>query len=143
MESWRRVWREGMAPQLSLESLNALQVALQNDDPRLLQGATTSPPPLACVQDWPVEAACVLGYCGVVENGGWGEAAVFEAEEFFAKRCFDCDQLLGEPAACRHFLNWFDDSPRDECRRELLAEVIREISHREPNREDHQRTAAG
>ena len=32
-------------------------------------------------------------------------------------------ERLGEPAACRWFLNWFDDTPRDQMRRELLAEV--------------------
>ena len=51
------------------------------------------------------------------------EATVGQCEEFFAKCCFEADQSLGEPAACRHFLNWFDDTPRDEMRRELLAEV--------------------
>jgi hypothetical protein len=122
MESWRKVWREGMAPQLSVAALTALQRALQTDDPRLLQGATTSPPPLECVRDWPVEAACVLGFCGWQ---GEGLESVAEVEEFFARACFEADQRLGEPAACRWFLNWFDDTPRDEARRELLAEVTR------------------
>ena len=73
-----------------------------------------------CVQDWPVEAACALGYCGWQ---GDGLETVGEVEEFFARACFEADQRLGEPAACRWFLNWFDDTPRDEMRRELLAEV--------------------
>src|SRR4051812_30523867 len=63
MESWRKVWREGFAPQLSTSGLEALRKALHEDDPRLIQGATTSPPPLQCVQDWPVDACCVLGFC--------------------------------------------------------------------------------
>lgn len=127
MESWRKVWRDGMAPQLSIAALGALQKALQNDDPRLLQGATTSPPPLECVRDWPVEAACVLGYCGWQ---GEGLETVAEVEEFFARACFETDNRLGEPAACRWFLNWFDDTPRDEVRRELLAEVTRTLARR-------------
>jgi hypothetical protein len=127
MESWRKVWREGMAPQLSVAALGALQKALQNDDPRLLQGATTSPPPLECVRDWPVEAACVLGYCGWQ---GEGLETVAEVEEFFARACFETDQRLGEPAACRWFLNWFDDTPRDEVRRDLLTEVTRTLARR-------------
>jgi hypothetical protein len=80
-----------------------------------------------CVQDWPVEAACALGYCG------WqGERleTVGQVEEFFARCCFEADQRLGEAAACRWFLNWFDDTPRDEMRRELLAEVERAIEER-------------
>ena len=45
MESWRKVWREGVEPLLSLGSLEALRNGLANDDARLLQGATTTPPP--------------------------------------------------------------------------------------------------
>jgi hypothetical protein len=123
MESWRIVWRDGFVPGLSTENLQALEKGLEADDSRILQGATTTPPPLMCVRDWEVEAACPLGYCGVLENGGFGEATVGETEEFFARACFDADQRLGEPAACRWFLNAWDDTPRDEMRRELLAEV--------------------
>lgn len=122
MESWRKVWRDGVEPLLSAEGLEALRRGLILDDGRLLQGATTSPPPLACVQDWPVEGACTLGYCGWV---GDGLETVAEVEEFFARMCFEIDQRLGEPAACRWFLNWFDETPRDEMRERLLAEVER------------------
>ena len=127
MESWRKVWRDGLAPQLSTAGLEALHQGLATDDPRLLQGATTTPPPLQCVQDWPVEAACVLGYCAWQ---GEGLETVAEVEEYFARACFEADQLLGEPAACRWFLNWYDDTPRYEMRRLLLAEVDRTLSQR-------------
>ena len=125
MESWRKVWRDGVQPLLSEEGLEALRQGLVRDDGRLLQGATTSPPPLACVQDWPVEAACVLGYCGW---HGDGLESVAEVEEFFARLCFQADQRLGEPAACRWFLNWYDETPREEMRRSLLAEVNRSLA---------------
>src|SRR4051794_5509126 len=91
MESWREVWRNGIAPQLSLAGLEALRKALRTDDPRLLQGATTSPPPLPSVQDWPVEAACVIGY------GAWqgdGMETVAEVEERFATICFNADEAI-------------------------------------------------
>jgi len=127
MESWRKVWREGLEPLLTTEALQALRAALLQDDPRLIQGATTSPPPLQCVQDWPVEAACALGYCGWV---GDGLETVGEVEEFFARLCFETDCRLGEPAACRWFLNWFDETPRPVMRRELLAEVQRVLMNR-------------
>src|SRR5437016_13005072 len=129
MESWRKVWREGVVPLLSTAGLNALARALQNDDPRLLQGATTSPPPLQCVQDWPVEAACGLSYCGWQ---GDGLESVAEVEDYFAQMCFEADQVLGEPAACRWFLNWFDETPRDEMRALLLPEVQRTLARRRP-----------
>lgn len=127
MESWRKVWREGFAPLLPTPGLEALAEALQRDDPRLIQGATTTPAPLLCVQDWPVEASCAVTYCGWQ---GEGRELVGEAEEFFASACFRADQALGEPAGCRWFLNWFDDAPRDEMRRELLPEVKRVLAMR-------------
>jgi hypothetical protein len=127
MESWRKVWRDGVVPLLSTESLDALRRGLVNDDARLIQGATTTPPPLQCVQDWPVEAACGLGYCGWQ---GEGLETVAEVEEFFAKMCFEIDRCLGEPAGCRWFLNWFDETPREEMRQLLLAEVNRALALR-------------
>ena len=127
MESWQKVWREGVAPLLSTASLDALQSALLDDDGRLLQGATTSPPPLQCVQDWPCEGACAIGYCGWQ---GDGLETVAEVEEFFAQMCFEVDQRLGEPAACRWFLNWFDETPRGQMRDQLLPEVRRVLAER-------------
>jgi hypothetical protein len=127
MESWRKVWREGLAPQLTMNGLEALGTGLASDDPRLLQGATTMPPPLQCVQDWPVEAACVLGYCGWQ---GDGLETVAEVEEFFARLCFEADQVLGEPAACRWFLNWYDETPREEMCGLLLEEVKLALAER-------------
>jgi hypothetical protein len=132
MESWRKVWREGMAPQLSPAGLEALRRALVSDDARLIQGATTTPPPLQCVQDWPVEAACVLGFCGWQ---GDRLETVAQVEEFFARACFEADQRLGEPAACRWFLNWYDETPREEMRRQLLVEVNRALAQRLPQNE--------
>jgi hypothetical protein len=101
IEAWRKVFRDGIAPQLSTTALEALRQALATDDAGLLQGATTAPPPLQTVQDWPVEGAC-----------------------------YDADRRLGEPAAVRWFLNWWDDSPRHFARLLLLAEVERELSLR-------------
>lgn len=120
MESWKKIWRDGVVPLISLKGLEALLRALELDDPRLIQGATTIPPPLECVQDWPVEAACGTGYCGWQ---GEGLKTVAEVEEYFARICYEIDLRIGEPAACRWFLNWFDDTPRDIMRRLLLTEV--------------------
>lgn len=140
MESWTNVWRKGLAPLLSTPSLEALRLALVQDDARLIQGATTTPPPLQCVQDWPVEAACALGYCGWQ---GDGLETVAEVEEFFARMCFEIDQQLGEPAACRWFLNWFDDTPREQMRRELLVEVQRSLAERLTDEADDQPKSNG
>lgn len=122
-ESWRDVFVNGFAPLMSDKELIALRDALIKDDNRLVQGATTSPPPLHCVLDWPVEAACGIGFCGWQ---GKGLETVGEVEEYFAKICFEADKLLQEPSACRWFLNWFDDSPREEVKRRLIP-IINEV----------------
>lgn len=125
--SWLESWRDGFAPILSTSALEALRTALLADDPRLTQGSTTTPPPLMAVSGWPCEAACAIGYCGWQ---GDDLETVGQVEEFFARICFEADQRLGEPAACRWFLNWFDDTPRDVMRRDLLAEVESVLSKR-------------
>jgi hypothetical protein len=125
MESWRNVWRKGVAPLLSVAALEALRQALAGDDGRLVQDAVTVPAALGDDLCLPVEAACALAYCGW--RGG-GLETVAEVEEFFARTCYEIDQRLGEPAACRWFLNWFDETPRDEMRLLLLAEVERALA---------------
>lgn len=130
--SWQRVWQQGIAPSLSNTGLSALQHALTVDDPQLIQGATTTPPPLQCVQDWPCEAACLIGYAGW---RGEGLETVGQVEAYFAHVCFQTDLRLDEPAACRWFLNFFDDAPRDKMRAALLVEVAAELQRREALRE--------
>jgi hypothetical protein len=73
-------------------------------------------------QECPVEGACPVGYSAWQ---GDGRETVGEAEDFFAKVMFEADLKIGEPAACRWFLNHWDDTPREEARRSLLAEVRR------------------
>jgi hypothetical protein len=125
--SWQRVFHVGIVPQLSTCGLLALHRALTLDDPALLQGATTEPPPLQAVQEWPVRAACALAYAGWQ---GDGLESVGEVEDFFARLCWEADKALGEPAAIRYFLNWFDQTERTEMRRLLLCEVEFAIAER-------------
>jgi len=127
MENRQRVWRDGLASLLSTAGLQSLKWALLTDYPRLLQGATTTPPPLPCTEHWPVEAACALGYCGWL---GDQLMTVVEVEQFFARKCFETDERLGEPVAIRWFLNWFDEAPQNLMRHELLAEVSRALVSR-------------
>jgi hypothetical protein len=120
MEMWRRVWRNGLVPRLSAAALVALRAALSRDDPRLVQGATCSPPALHAMSNQPVEAACALGWCG------WqGErlTTVGAVENYFQQLCDAADEQMAERAVSRFFVNWYDDTPRDAMRRALLAEV--------------------
>jgi hypothetical protein len=127
MENWRKVWREGLVSQLSTTGLEALSQALARDDGRLIQQATCNPPPAEIFRDEVVEGACALGFCAW---RGEGLETVGEIEAFFIRTCLAADDALGEPAACRHFLNWFDDTPRSDMRRQLLGEVKRALNDR-------------
>ncbi len=128
--TWKYVWHHAIAPLLSEDSLRALEKGLADNDPRLVQGATTVPPPLPSVQDWPVEAACALGYCGWQ---GEGLETVGEVEEFFARISFFIDEKLGEPSGCRYFYNWYDEGKRTDVLPELLLEVRLSLSTRLSN----------
>ncbi len=69
MESWRKVWRTAIGPYLSTAGLEALRQALVTDDPRLIQHHTCEPVGLMCLQDFPVEKACALGYAAWQGDG--------------------------------------------------------------------------
>ncbi len=120
MYRWQRVWREGLAPLLSETGLEKLRQGLVRDDVDLVQGRTMTPPPLAGLEDAEVEAACALCYAAW---HGDGCKTVGALEQFFQETCEAADEALGEPAACRHFLDWFDATPRPAMRRQLLSEV--------------------
>jgi hypothetical protein len=127
--AWRRVWRLGIAPKLYTGGLLALRRALVTSDPELVQGVITEPAPFGHLGDFPVTAACAVAYAG------WkGEKleTVAEVEEFFARVCSYADQTLGEPAAIRYFIDWFDETPADRMRLALLAEVTAELRRRSP-----------
>ncbi len=111
----------GISPQLSDAGLEALAVALRDDDPRLVQGVTTEPLPLPHVAFWPVEATCVVGFCGWQ---GDGLKHVHEVEEWFGKVCIAADVAIDEMAGVRWFFNWADEVPRDVMRAALLPEVL-------------------
>lgn len=74
-----------------------------------------------------VQSCCAISYCGWKD----GIQLVGDLNHFFAKMCYEADELLSEPAECRYFLNWFDKTPRDEMRSELLKEVDLALAKRE------------
>lgn len=116
-------WRHSFSHFIRLmgpEGREALLAGLESDDSRLIQGATTMPPPMMCVQDWDVEAADFIAYAGWI---GHGRGTVGEAEEYFARLCFNVDQAMGEPAGCRWAINWWDETPRGEAFREAAAMI--------------------
>jgi hypothetical protein len=127
MNAWQKVFRDGIAPQLSTRALEELHKALSRDDPALLQGATTEPPPCPENDPCPVEAACPIALAGW---RGEGLATVAEVEDFFARIVFEADRALGEPSAVRYFFHFTDAMDRETFQRELLAEVNRVLAGR-------------
>jgi hypothetical protein len=127
IEPWRRVWREGIAPLLSEKSLEALKQALTNDDPRLIQKATMTPPYWKTRQNAPVEAAGALAYCGWQ---GEGLETIGAVESFFLQLCIDIGLRMDEPMVSKCFIDWYDETPRQQMRTQLLSEVHRELLRR-------------
>ncbi len=124
--SWRHVFRNGFAPAMTLVGLQSLRDALERNDQRLTQGSTTTPPPLMCVQDWPVEASDPIAWSGWQGGANPECSTVGQVEAHFAHLCFEADKRLGV-AECRHFLNWWDGGKPELVRANLLAEVDQEI----------------
>lgn len=138
---WAYAWHVGIAPLLPTEGLRSLQTALRRDDPKLLQGATTVPPPLQATDEWNVEKGDPIVWCFWM-GGDEGDNAVEktpldilttvgDCEEAFTRICYEVNRLLGEPAGCRHFLNWWDETPREEAFRLMLDEVSITLDMRE------------
>ncbi len=120
-EPWRVVFREGIAPQMPTEALEALRHGLLTYDVRLRPGATVQgfgPGPTY---------ACAIGY------GAWMGMRLTTADgvqEFFEGVCRRADEALGQPGACRHFIQWFDERRREVVFPQLLAEVNRVLAVR-------------
>lgn len=122
--TWEQVWTKAISKLVSTAGLEALKQALETNNPELRQGHITTPVPWHNTVSLPVESACAISFCG------WrGEDlnTVGEVEEYFARICFGIDQLLNSPASCRFFLNWFDQTPREEMRTKLLEAVNRTL----------------
>src|SRR5437868_6808018 len=133
LQAWQRVWRVGLVPQFTVAGLEGLRKALLEDRPSLITGSTMMPPPLMSMQHEAVEAVCPL--CYALLDGMRPEAvSVGPMEERFAETCIRAEQLCGEPAAARFFLNRVDETPREQMRRELLAEVERALPGHEQER---------
>ncbi len=124
MTPWRRVFREGIAPQLPLAALEALRRGLLKNDPRLRKGSTVE---AGGSMGGQIIQACAIGY------GGWQGVHLetpAEIEEFFVEVCSRANAALEDLAACDSFISWFDNNPRERVFPLLLAEVNRAIAVR-------------
>ena len=124
MTTWLEGWRNGIAPLMTKDGLEALREALRRDDRRLAQGVISLPIALDDADRAPVEAACAVGFC--LWHGG-GLDRVGRLKTQFARICATANDLLGSPCAVVAFLNWFDETPREQMRFQLLDEVERAL----------------
>jgi hypothetical protein len=125
MEPWRRVFREGIAPQLPLPALEALRLGLLRNDPRLRPGSTVE-------EGWTAAGIRIIQGCAI-GYGGWKGVRLQSAqdvERFFSEVCSAANEALGDPAACGHFIGWFDNNRREIVFPALLSEVNRAIARR-------------
>src|SRR5262245_40588334 len=122
LDPWRRVFRAS-APLLPRAGLVALRQALELDDCRLITGASVSPPPLEGLLDFPPDGACPIGYCHWQSHPDPEAVTVGWLERAFAETCLAIDEAVAEPAGCRHFMQFVDETPRDQMRTALLGEI--------------------
>ena len=120
-------WQEGIQPSISSTALRSLLEALERDDERLLQGASTSPPPLYPCDSWPCEASCPV--CWLLWEGSQ-EMSVKEVCEFLGNIASHCEDALQEVGAIRHFMNWWDENPRELVRAKLSAWIAADLAAR-------------
>ncbi len=121
---WQIAFRRGFAPLMTVAELQALATALETDDPRLIQGTVTTPPPV--LGRWQCQGGCAIGLAAMLA----GYATVQAVVERFAEICHGADARLDEPVAARWFLTWVDNVSRETLRNELLPEVRRALAAR-------------
>ncbi len=131
VSNWRYAWRRGVGPILPTAGLTALKEALEKDSPELrqpdlnnLDGVDITSPSLRRCR---VTQACAIEYCGWK---GAGLRQQGELWDYCADICERAEELAG-PLADDAFTWWFCTTPREEMRRLLLPEVVRELARRE------------
>jgi hypothetical protein len=115
---------------LTAAGLERLRGALERDDKRVIQGNTMRPQVLQCTFNDPVEACCPLCWALLDTKSQPHYVSVGPLEERFADALLKASDKLGWPMAAQVFLSWVDEAPRDEMRRQLIAEVNRELARR-------------
>jgi hypothetical protein len=131
VEAWRKVWREGVVPQLSTEGLGCLLDALKRDDPRIVTGCTTIPPALSSCSDLPIESADPIVWA-LLDGHSPRACTVGLMDEAFARLAIRCSELCGMPRAIGTLLCWLDEQDRQTWRTELIKEVTAALIGRIP-----------
>src|SRR5262249_31549833 len=89
IEAWRKVFREGVAVQLSVPGLQGLLAALRRDDVRIVTGTTTVPPALGAMATLPLEAADPIAWA-LLDGARLTACSVGLMDECFARLAIRC-----------------------------------------------------
>lgn len=129
MEKWRRVWRYGIAPQLSLAGLEALYIALVKDSHELIQDRIAdstyvwtdgTPKPVIC-------RACPIGFCAW---RGDGLSEEDDVKAYFYQISGWADRKLNYQCEFANFARWICEVTRETMRLELITEVVLAIAEK-------------
>lgn len=121
LPEWKRVWRRAIAPLLPPEGLDALRLAVEADDPALIQGATVGG--LNWIEDPEAEptCGCALGYA---LWQGDRLSTVRDVSEAFTRVLQGATMRLEFKTDTIPFFRFWDDLPRAEVLRLFLPEVV-------------------
>jgi hypothetical protein len=130
MTSWKKVWHDGIVPQLPQKGLEALRDALLADSEELQQGflayrqEQVAPNHAHVTADeGPVNRACAVGLC---LWKGYGLTTIEEVRSKFNPIDTEAAVLLndrGDDIDVRAFYDFFDSATREELRSQFLPEV--------------------
>lgn len=126
IRDWRKVWREGIAPQMETTGLHELKVALGLDLDELIQGSAileeTGQDPLAPITGCNpvVYPFWLCGHCATIDQG-WAR---------FTEVSFQADQNLATLGCMATFLKFWDENERSLAFSELQSEVEEILRHR-------------
>ncbi len=131
MDDWKRAFREGFLAVATRQSLERVRGLLLDDSPSLVQ-KVTAVNAAGVAGSSAGEDACA-GAC-LVAQLSWRERTVYRAYFDFSLDSDAIDLALrrkkvvsgGDPErtlTSRDLTRWYDRTPRDEMRRELIAEI--------------------
>lgn len=127
MEAWRKAWREGVAPQLTIDELRFLHHGICSKDRRLINGVTAIYDTDYRRRDAPCGGACLLGYVEFHRNA---DATADDVCETFNDVVATANERLGDGDNIQYLIDFWDDDDNAERQKLMAHEVIRSIRER-------------
>ena len=119
MESWKKSFAH-IADVCGVPALQVLRTAVSENYCSLIQGTTVAYEPATNPGDRTVCGACAVGYMyWKADDMDFAD----DVEEAVAATFSEVAKKAGWDRAPDLFTNWYDETPRDEMRRELLPVI--------------------